>query len=460
MMGSSPTVDVVQVIDEARWSPLQKRVALICFCLAMLEGFDSQAMGYAAPSVAKEFGLGPAALSLVFSSGLIGMFLGSGLFGLAADRLGRRKVLIIGALVFGAATLLIAVVGNSVESLTALRFIAGIGMGGTIATQIALAAEYTPARMRSTVVMMLVGALGLGSFLGGLAAAALIPTFGWRAIFALGGILPLLLVGWMIPALPDSIRFLIAAGRLDRARTLLGQVAPESVQDGRAVLVMPEEGTRRSPVATLFTDGRALGTTLVWIAYFMNLLAVYLLLSWLPVLFEQAGLSPQMAVAATATFTLGGFIGGITLGLLIDRRGRASAILTAGYLTAAVFAVVASLTTRQPPVLFVSIFIAGFGIIGCQGGISAAAASMYPTAARGTGVGWAAGFGRLGSIVGPTLGGALIAGGLAATSIIAAAAVPIVLAAAAVAPLGLAARRRKSASVVLVDQSPVADPTT
>ncbi|WP_326836397.1 MFS transporter [Amycolatopsis rhabdoformis] len=444
-MASSPVVDVAAVLDRPRWSGVQKRVLAICFCLALLEGFDSQAMGYAAPGVAKEFGLGPGALALVFSSALVGMFLGSGAFGLAADRFGRRRVLLVGTLVFGVGTVLIVVAGTSAGSLAALRFLAGIGMGGTIATQLALAAEYSPARIRSTVIMILVGSLGLGSFLGGVVAAALIPAYGWRSIFAVGGILPLVLFVVMAVGLPDSLRFLLTSGRVAEARKLLARVAPDAVVDERVSLVLPEETIRRSPVATLFTDGRAFGTTLVWIAGFMNFLAVYLLLSWLPALFEQAGLSSRTAVAATATFTLGGFVGAIVLGLLIDRRGRANRLLALGYLGSAVFAVVAAVSTHQPPVLFGAIFLAGFGIIGCQGGVNAAAAAMYPTAARGTGVGWASGAGRVGSIIGPTLGGSLLAAGLASTSIIAAAAVPMVLAAIAVAPLGSASRRRAEA---------------
>ncbi|GEL23720.1 MFS transporter [Pseudonocardia sulfidoxydans NBRC 16205] len=456
MDSSPPVINAATIIDESPWSPLQKRVAAICFCLALLEGFDSQAMGYAAPKVAQEFGLGPAGLSVVFTVGLLGMFLGSGAFGLIADRVGRRRVVLAGTALFGVFTLLIAVFGNNVETLAALRFVAGIGMGGTIAVQVALVAEYTPARIRSTVIMVLVGALGLGSFVGGLLATAMLPSLGWRSIFVVGGALPIVLVAWMLPGLPDSIRFLIASGRHDRARTLLRRVAPQAMTDEKATLMLPEVRAHRSPVATLFTERRAMATTLVWIAFFMNFLAVYLLLSWLPVLFGQAGLSPQMATAATATFTLGGFVGAIVLGLLVDRRAHSSRTLAIGYLGAAVFAVVASLTTDQPAILFVAIFFAGFGVIGCQGGLSAAAASMYPTSARGTGVGWATGFGRLGSILGPTLGGALLASGLAATSVIAVAAVPVALAAVAVGPLGLVNSRREATNPV--EQLQHADP--
>jgi AAHS family 4-hydroxybenzoate transporter-like MFS transporter len=441
-VSSSPVIDVVQVMDRTRLSALQKRIIVICFGMALLEGFDSQAMGYAAPSVAREFGLSPGALSLVFSSGLLGMLVGSFVFGFAADRIGRRNVMIWCSLLIGVATLLIAVLGSTASALAVLRFIAGLGMGGAISTQIALTAEYTPARIRSTVIMVMTGSLGLGSFLGGLAAAVLIPSSGWRSIFVLGGVLPLVLAAWILLRLPDSIRFLVTAGRQAEAIRLLAQVAPDSV-DGNtdAQLILPEERARRSPVATLFTDRRALGTVLVWTAGFMNMLAVYFLLSWLPVLFEQVGLSPQMAVTATAVFALGGFTGGILLGLLIDRRGNTYRTLAAGYLLAAASAVVASVSAQTTPVLLIAIFLAGFGVIGCQGGISAAAASMYPTSARGTGVGWAVGVGRIGSIVGPTVGGSLIAAGLAATSIIAAAAVPVVLAAAAVTGMGVAARR-------------------
>lgn len=457
-MTAPPVIDVLRTLDSARISALQKRVIAICFGMTVLEGFDTQAMGYAAPGVAREFNLSAGALSLVFSSGLLGMLVGSFGFGFAADRIGRRRVMIWCALLTGLGTLLIPVFGSTAGVLAVLRFAAGIGMGGAISTQIALTAEYTPARLRTTTIMMLTGTLGLGSALGGLVSAALIPSYGWRSIFVVGGVLPLALAAWILARLPDSIMFLVAAGRQSQAQRLLAQVAPESITAGApARLVLPEEPARQSPVVTLFADRRAVGTILVWITCFMNDLAVFFLLSWLPLLLERAGLTQRLAVAATAVFALGGFIGAIGLGILIDRRGHAHRTLAAGYLLGAAFAVITSVTLRSTPLLFIAIFLAGVGIVGCECGARAAAAAMYPTSARGTGVGWAIGVGRVGSITGPAVGGSLIAAGLAATTIIATAALPAVLAMAAVLGLGAYRTARGRAQPGSESLSPVVD---
>jgi AAHS family 4-hydroxybenzoate transporter-like MFS transporter len=427
-------LDVAATIDRSRLSALQVRTILLCFGIAVLDGFDAQLIGYAAPSMAKEFGLGPAVFGVVFSAGLLGMTLGSFVFGTLADRVGRRAVIIFCTVLFAVVTLALPLAG-SVTMFVVLRFVAGLGLGGATPSLIALASEYTPARIRSMTVMVLVGSLSLGAFFGGLVATVLIPATGWRSLFVVGGVIPLVIAVALWFGLPDSLRFLIARGRDVQARALLRRI--DRAAGAFDAPFAPESAPVRSPVAALFSDGRAVGTSVLWVVFFANLLVLFSLLSWLPTLFSAAGLASRTAFAATAVYSLGGFIGGLVMGFLIDRTGRAHRVLVTGYVLAALGIVVAALATTVVPLLMVAVFFIGAGISGGQTGISALAAAMYPTAARGTGVGWAYGVGRIGSIVGPTVSGVLLAAGLGPTAIVGLAVVPVAVAAVGVAALAL-----------------------
>jgi AAHS family 4-hydroxybenzoate transporter-like MFS transporter len=430
-------IDVAATIDRARLSGLQIRTITLCFSVAILDGFDAQLIGYAAPSITNEFGLGPAAFGAVFSAGLLGMVIGSFLFGTIADRIGRRAVIIFCTVLFALVTLALPLAG-SLTTFVVLRFVAGLGLGGATPSLIALVAEYTPVRIRSRTVMVLVGSLSLGAFFGGIVATALIPLAGWRSVFIVGGGFPLVIVVVMLFGLPESVRFLNSRRRYERARELLSRIDPSAAANDSPLSA--ESALVRSPVAALFSAGRAVSTIVLWVVFFANLLVAFSLLSWLPTLFTAAGLAPRIAFAATATFSLGGFLGGLAMGVLIDRTGRPHRVLLVGYLLAVAGIVVTTMATSVLPLLLVAVFFIGVGIAGGQTGISALAAAMYPTAARGTGVGWAFGVGRIGSVLGPTVSGVLLAAGLGPTAIVGLAVGPVLVAAGGVSGLALLSR--------------------
>jgi len=414
-------------------------VIIICLLMAVLDGFDAQTIGYAAPAIGAELGVTPAAFATVFSVGLLGMALGSVLFGSLADRIGRRTVILLCVAVFALCTLAV-VLTNAFALLLVLRFVAGLGLGGATPSLIALSAEYTPQRLRSTVVMVIVGALPLGAFLGGVLAAVLIPAFGWRSVFLVGGSLPFLMLIVAVLWLPESLHRLAARGPEERFKRVARGLAPEGV--GTIVWqsqarVVKSGGA--APVGVLFRGRRRMDTALLWITFFSTLLALFLLLNWLPTLLHQSGMVQSAAVVATAGFSLGGFVGSIVLGQVIDRRRRPFGPLLFGYAVAIVFTAATAFSTGSVVLVVAFAVVMGFGLIGCQTGISAVAASLYPADARGTGVGWAFGVGRVGSILGPALAGGLLTVGLAPAAVIAFAAAPTALAA-----LGLAGLARRA----------------
>src|SRR5438128_5549523 len=200
------TVNVQEVIDSRKLSGFQVKVVALCALIVLIDGFDTQAIGYVAPAIIRSWQVNRAALTPVFSAGLFGLMLGALAFGPVADRFGRKPVLIFCTLFFGVMSLLTAT-ADSVQSLIVLRFITGLGLGGAMPNAIALTTEYAPKRIRATTIMIMFCGFSLGAALGGVAAASLISHFGWKSVFVLGGIVPCLAFPFLAALLPESIRY-------------------------------------------------------------------------------------------------------------------------------------------------------------------------------------------------------------------------------------------------------------
>lgn len=401
-------IDISDVIDQSRISRFQVVIFILCTLCLLVDGFNLQALGYVAPAVVRDFKIPNAALGTVFGAANVGLVIGTVLFSMLADRIGRRPVLIGTTAFFGVVALLTAR-ATSVQDVLVLRFFAGIGLGSVIPNATALVGEYSPRRTRITAIMI-VTTLGLngGAMIGGFLSAWLIPIFGWPSVFYVGGAAPLVVAALMFFWLPESMQFLALHDRKpEQVAAWMKRIDPKAVAGADVEYVVREENRRGVPLMHLFAEGRALMTILLWIINFMNLVILYFLSSWLPTVIRDAGHSIATAVLTATGLQIGGIMGAFGFAWLIGRRGFIP-VLTCSFALAAV----AIALIGQPGLSFLllttMVFIAGWCTIGSQLGMNALAAISYPTYLRSSGVGWGAGVGRIGAIVGPVIGGELM----------------------------------------------------
>jgi MFS transporter, AAHS family, 4-hydroxybenzoate transporter len=407
---------------------LQLRVAALCTLVQICDGYDVNSVAWAVPSLIRDWQLPPSVFTTAFLWSSIGVMVGALSAGPIGDRFGRRPLLLASLTIFGIASLLSAV-ASSLGMLSLLRFFTGIGIGGGFSGAAALTGDYAPHRLRATMIMTTFTGAPLGGFLGGQIVALLLGEYGWRMIFVLGGIFPLVLVLVLAVWLPESPRFLATRQNLSpRNATLLRRLGINSVRSDAV------DVARGNPIWMLFGQGYALQTVLLWIVYFCSLLNLFLFLYWLPTVLNLIGMSPAQAVFAASLRDLGGIFAVLYLGLAIDRMGPERA-LALHYAAGAVFVAMIALFALPYVILCVIIFFAGMTIIGSQTGLNGACGKLYPARMRTSGIGWALGIGRLGGIAAPVLGGYLLAIGVAPTRIFLSACLFALIAAAATALL-------------------------
>jgi len=403
-MQSHSTVDVGALIENSRFRAFHIAILLNTCMVMFIEGYDMQVTAYAAPSIIKAWHLTNAYFAPVFAFGLLGYLLGGTLLGHLGDRYGRKIVIICGSIFFGIFTLAGAH-ATSITGLLALRFFAGIGIGTSIPAAIALTVEYVPGSIRKRIISILFLGYTLGGTIGGFIAAKLIPAFGWPSVFVVGGITPIvfaIIVGF---SLPESIRFLALKKQSpDRVRAILRKLTSDRIEDDSIVIVAQEETHRGFPVKHLFTQGRTGLTILLWIAFASSLLGHYFLTSWLPTILAGAAIPLTYAIVSTALLQGGGGIGGLLICWLSDKKS----ILFIAFAFCLASPLIILIPRMRGYSLLVLAFFVGFSLVGGQIGLNSIAGTMYPTDIRSTGAGWALGIGRIGSILGPVLGGVLI----------------------------------------------------
>ncbi|MDH4550142.1 MULTISPECIES: MFS transporter [Pseudomonas] len=405
-MNATP-IRIGEIIDRAKISPYQIATLSMCFIIVLIDGFDTAAIGYIAPSLREEWGLGPRQLSPVFGAGLFGLMVGSLMLGPIADAVGRKRVLLISILVFGLATFASAYT-QTIESLTILRFVTGVGLGGAMPACIALSAEYSPKRRRMILVTLSWSGFTAGLALGGVLAAYLIPAYSWRSVLILGGILPLLLLPLLAWLMPESVQFMASSAKhAERLRRVVERITRTSWRD-ITISGDQDHDQARSPVKYLFIEGRAIRTLLLWLSFFCSLFVFYLLSSWLPTLLKDAGYDIAHASRIGAMVPLGGTAGALLMAMLMDRTGPYP-VLAVAYSVTAVVVAITGYMMGDAYQLAAMVFVIGFGIAGAQNGLNLVAATLYPTTARVTGVSWAMAVGRSGSIVGSMMGAWVIA---------------------------------------------------
>ena len=407
-----PSLNVSQFIDNHPFSGFQKLTVLLCFLIVLVDGIDLGLAAHIAPAVRREWSLSVTQLSPVFVAGLFGMMIGALTFGPLADRWGRRPTLLASVAVFGVTTLFTLLV-QDVWELAALRFCCGIGIGAATPIAATLTAEVSPIKRRLSMVTMMVCGHPLGVGLGGIVASQLISRFGWHSMLVFGGVAPLVLFPILWLWLPESMRFIALKRPHDqmRLREMAQRIVRVGSWHGTTFTAAAQPVATRSAVGTLLVPQYRRGTLLLWITFFIGLAMLYLMTSWLPTIMTNAGISLKTASLITAAWSIGGTCGGLLLGRAMDRFSP-HLVLASAYALACLLIFAMGQSYTQPALLAPIVFFSGFCISGSQTGLAGLATALYPTGIRATGVTWANGIGRTGSMLGSAIGGLLLTSGL------------------------------------------------
>jgi AAHS family 4-hydroxybenzoate transporter-like MFS transporter len=401
--------DLSEIIDSRRMGPVHWIVVVVSFVLMLIDGYDLSCASFVAPLLQKEWGFDKASFGLLFSSATMGTAVGPLIFGAAADKLGRKPVLLLGTIWFGLLTLG-GVMASSLQQMLILRFVAGIGIGGVIATAIAYVSEFAPKRIRATMIVMGVVGLALGGGVGAIIASKLLATYTWRSMFWIGGLAPLALALLGIFVIPESPKYLaLSPDRSERLTALVRRLAPELNIAPGTIFRMPEQ-TERFTYAAAFKGNLAVIVPLLMLTTFLAQFALFFVNQWTLVLLTSGGVPITRATWAPGAFQILGFVGALAITRPVDRFG-CFPIPLLFIAAAAVIACIGIPGIGDTATIALS-GAAGFCIIGLQFGNIAATGQVFPTPIRSGGVGLIYGVGRIGSFVGPGLAGLLIAAGV------------------------------------------------
>jgi MFS transporter, AAHS family, 4-hydroxybenzoate transporter len=407
-MADQSVVQVSRLLDERGLSSFQIKLLAWSFFIVLIDGYDIAAIAFAAPSLAKEWALKPGSLGPVFSASLIGILFGSGIFGWMGDRYGRKAALVGSNLLFGAFTLAAAYATN-LDQMFWLRLLAGLGIGGVIPNVVAINAESAPRKLRATLAIIAVGCVPLGGAIPGFVTAVFVPQYGWQILFLIGGIVPIVIAIAAMFGLPESIKYMaLHESQRGKMESTIKAIRSDYQVPANAKFVIEDE--KQFPgfnPAYLFRDGLALITPLLWLLFALNLMGYFFLISWTPTLMTAAKLPPATAALAGAMLQVGGTVGALLLCWWIQKH-RFLAVAVMFVVAVPVVGSIGYAGLTSKAALLIATFFAGFFVLGIQSGINAIGAMIYPTSLRANGSGWELGIGRIGSIVGPMVGGLLI----------------------------------------------------
>jgi AAHS family 4-hydroxybenzoate transporter-like MFS transporter len=423
---------VDDIIDSQPVGALQIRVVTLCCLIGALNGFDGQIIGFLAPSIATTLHVDVSSFGPMFSAGFIGLMIGAMAMGILGDRIGRKPALLISTIAFG---LLAGLTGfvQTFHELILVRFLTGIGLGGALPNVAALATEYVPNRLRRIPASLIGAAIPAGAMGAGLIATVLLPAWGWRSMFYLGGIMPIALGIVLIFSLPESVRYLsLNRVKQDKLRSIMAKIWPGAADRDVQFSVPAQRPDAEGSVLELFRGGRAVVTSMLWIINVMSFMVIYFIISWMPSLLQATSLPKSAGIMSITMFSLGGVLGSLAEGPLMNRFRPALILLVEFTVFALLVGVLASVPLSFGLVAIIT-FGLGLSIQAAQAGLIIFAVTLYPTAIRSTGAGWSVAVGIVGSIIGPLLGGFAMLAGWNAQQIFVAGALPALCAAGAVA---------------------------
>jgi MFS transporter, AAHS family, 4-hydroxybenzoate transporter len=404
------TIHVDDLIDKQSLTGRNYFLLALLMIALLCDGFDLQLLAFAAPRLAKAWGLAPEALQYVIVANLAGMMCGAMFLGNLGDRFGRKRIIVLGTLLYALMSLCCLLAENRLQ-LGILRFVTGLGLGGVLPNVVALTAEISPAKNRARLTAIPMIGMSLGSGLPSVVAAWLVPIYGWQALFVAGGIIPVVVAIVIAIALPESLLFLAARGReVAQLRQRVQALDPglALASDTKFALRNQKQvGQQRATLGDLFKGDLGIVTPLLWLMFACTLLSMHFINSWMSVVLNQAGLSEVQTAFTNGVLHWGGTAASIATVFVLGRFGLhwALTLLMAGLV--GVFTI-ATTGFASPLLLTGAVTLAGFGIIGCQGVLNVSAGLIYPVSCRSTGAGAALGVGRIGSLLGPVVGATIL----------------------------------------------------
>lgn len=407
--------DVNQIIDNAKITPFLIHVIILGFLCSIIEGVELGMLGMIVPNMARDWGMQPQDFKFAHLAVLVGMLIGSIAAGLLTDKIGRRKSML---LMFGIATLGIGISFylQNMTQLIAIRFITGLGAGGALPIAIAFAAEYSPKKYRNMLTVLVFAGASFATTVAGFIGPYFMEVWGWRGMFLMGFIMAFPVFIWLIFFLPHSVKYLVAKGeKPELARTLLQKVEPSINLASEDELLINEEPVKKSPIRALFSDGRGLITGLLWLAFISSQFMVFFMSLWLPTVLQKNGWEETLSLNGMGVYYLGGGIGSLIIGWLADKFGAAKVLVVAFPVGAFLYFLMGQVV-NDPTMWFIVAPITGAVAIGAMMAKASFAASIYPTSIRGTGIGTAMGIGRIGALLTPGIGAAIIAANISATN--------------------------------------------
>lgn len=430
-MTYSGRVDIQQVIDESPFSGFHWLLIVLGFLVLAIDGFDTAAMGYIAPTLSAEWGIHKQDLGPVLSAALLGLSLGALIAGPVSDRMGRKRVLVFSCLFFGLASLGTAW-AQSLNTLTLWRFLTGLGLGAAMPNAITLISEFAPQRCRAMAINTMYCGFPLGAAGGGVISSWLIPNYGWHSVLLAGAIAPLALTVLLVLFLPESVKYLVHRGKgVAQVKRIAQRFISGSLEQVTQFYLDEDRVTvKKGSVAQLFSMPWLPGTLMLWMTYFMGLVIYYVLLSWMPTLMLGMGYPLAESAWLTSLFTFGGTAGILLAGWLMD-RWEAHKVVSLGFILTMLFALALGFEHNHIILFGALIFLMGITMNGAQSGLQTLAATFYPTHCRATGIAWMQGVGRFGGVAGTMMSAQLLSLQWQADSILMFLSLPALVAAAA-----------------------------
>ena len=402
------TTNAEQLVEKAKFNKFHGMLLFWGALLMLFDGFDLVIYGAVVPTIMEEWGISAVQAGMYGSYALFGMMFGAFIFGTLADKLGRKKIILICVSIFSLFMLLTGLAPTP-EMFGIFRFITGLGLGGMMPNVIGLISEYSPEGMRSRMIATIMAGYSIGGVVAAFLSMIMISNFGWESVFFFGA-LPLLFVPFLVKSLPDSVGTLIAKNDQKGIQNILVKVNATYQPSENETFVLNKPKETSSPVKNLFTEKRAFLTVMIWLTYFMSLLMLYGLNTWLPKFMNEAGFPLGSSLSFLLALNVGATVGAILMGWVADRWGVGKALIL--FFLIAFITITSLGYATNMILLYILVAIAGAATVGTQNLTHSYTSQFYPVTMRSTALGWALGVGRIGGILGPTIGGILLASNL------------------------------------------------